>query len=62
MVTAQAELTEEQEARRREGLRMLARIIARHYLAQPQSCAAEDLDRGRATESDGGPMSATEEG
>ena len=28
-------LTERQERRRIEGLRMLARIIARHYLANP---------------------------
>lgn len=31
-----AQLTEEQEGLRREGLRILARIIARHYLEHPQ--------------------------
>ena len=29
-------LTEEQERQRTEGLRILARIIARHYLAHPE--------------------------
>ncbi|MCY4616969.1 MAG: hypothetical protein OXD50_00225 [Chloroflexi bacterium] len=36
-----AALTEEQEQRRREGLRMLARIIARHYLEQPEQHLSE---------------------
>ena len=31
-----AQLTEEQEERRRAGLRILARIIARHYLRHPE--------------------------
>ena len=29
-------LTEEQEQRRWDGLRLLARVIARHYLAHPE--------------------------
>ena len=31
-----AQLTEEQEELRREGLRILARIIARHYIEHPE--------------------------
>ena len=36
----QAPLSEEQEERRREGLRTLARIIAQHYLEHPERYAA----------------------
>ena len=32
---ARRKLTDEQERQRKEGLRILARIIARHYLANP---------------------------
>ena len=35
-MTSTTELTEEQEERRRAGLRILARIIARHYLSHPE--------------------------
>ena len=34
-VNSKPKLTKTQERRRIEGLRMLARIIARHYLANP---------------------------
>ena len=63
-----AELTDEQTARRRDGLRILARIIARHYVEQPPGCTADDeveqardQERPRAPKSNDGPMSATEE-
>ena len=42
-------LTKNQERRRTEGLRILARIIARHYLANPH------LYRNGVTPSDGQP-------
>ena len=35
-LTRKRNLTEEQESQRLEGLRVLARIIARHYLAHPE--------------------------
>ena len=35
IVSSKGRLTKTQERRRIEGLRMLARIIARHYLANP---------------------------
>ncbi len=47
-------LTDRQERRRMEGLRILARIIARHYLANP------DLYRNGATPADGQPTDAGE--
>ncbi len=47
-------LTKNQERRRIEGLRMLARIIARHYLANPH------LYRNGAT-TDGSPTDRKEE-
>lgn len=68
MVNSHAGLTDEQERRRREGLRMLARIIARHYVQQPQWCAADhETDQAGesgptgAPKSKDGPLSATEE-
>ena len=39
-------LTEEQEERRREGLRILARIIAQHFLEHPELYATD----GKASE------------
>ena len=42
-------LTDEQEQQRRDGLRMLARIIARHYLQRAQWSAADD-EAGQAAE------------
>ena len=63
-----AALTGEQEQRRRDGLRILARIIARHYLQQPQRCAADDegadteeLGRPAAPKSNDGPMPDAED-
>jgi len=38
-VDFQAGLSEEQEELRRDGLRILARIIARHYLEHPEQYA-----------------------
>ena len=35
-MSRKGKLTESQEQRRIEGLRILARIIARHYLAHPE--------------------------
>ena len=35
-MSSKGKLTKAQERRRIEGLRMLARIIARHYLANPR--------------------------
>ena len=35
-MTEQTPLTTEQEETRQEGLRILARIIARHYLSHPE--------------------------
>ncbi len=47
-------LTTKQERQRIEGLRILARIIARHYLANPH------LYRNGATPADGQPTDAGE--
>ena len=42
-------LTEDQERQRTEGLRILARIIARHYLAHPERYPQPaDAQGGRA--------------
>ena len=38
-MSTQQRLNDEQERMRREGLRTLARIIARHYLAHPEKYA-----------------------
>ncbi|MXV79508.1 MAG: hypothetical protein F4X58_07585 [Chloroflexi bacterium] len=61
-------LSEEQEARRRDGLRILARIIARQYLEQPRGCAADreaaqagDLECNGAPKSKDEPMSTEEQ-
>lgn len=40
-------LTEEQEAQRLEGLRLLARIIARHVRAHPDRYGAREAPRVR---------------
>ena len=48
-------LTEEQEQRRRDGLRLLARVIVRHYLAHPElydRTADADRDDGRVNDDD----------
>ena len=50
----QHRLTDEQEQQRIEGLRILARIIARHYLAHP------DLYPDPSGEGSGTPSSAGE--
>ncbi len=39
-MSTQQHLSDEQEAIRLEGLRRLARIIARHYLAHPEKYAS----------------------
>ena len=47
-------LTEEQEMRRIQGLRILARIIRRHYLAHPElypAPTAKDEQKGRVSSS-----------
>ena len=49
MVETHAALTVEQERQRRDGLRILARIIARHYLESTQGRAA-DRDAVRVVE------------
>ena len=44
-------LTQDQESQRTEGLRVLARIIARHYLAHPELYPQpDDASLGRAPE------------
>lgn len=59
-MSSKGKLTRAQERRRIEGLRMLARIIARHYLANPglyrNGSAAADgrlADGGKPTRSEG---------
>ena len=48
----QQRLTKNQERRRIEGLRILARIIARHYLAHPELYPSPTVD-GQASPSHG---------
>ena len=46
-------LTRSQERRRFEGLRILARIIARHYLAHPELYPGPGADGAVSTANDG---------
>ena len=47
------QLSDEQEALRLEGLRRLARIIARHALAHPERYGGGERAQGRAPASEG---------
>ena len=53
-------LTPAQELRRMEGLRMLARIIARHYLEHPELYPQESDDGDGAVPEDGARKEVTE--
>ena len=61
-------LTEEQERQRRDGLRILARIIARHYLEGPHGSPADrdavepgEPEPSKAPKSKDGPMPDAED-
>ena len=56
-MTRKRRLTPAQERRRIEGLRMLARIIARHYLANPGLYANGAAPANGPTTADGEPAS-----
>ncbi len=60
-MSTQQRLSDEQERMRLEGLRTLARIIARHYLAHPEKYGSSAREQeasppnGRLTSGDGPP-------
>lgn len=54
-MSTQQRLTDEQERIRIEGLRILARIIVRHYLAHPDKYADRGAARQEAPPANGRP-------
>ncbi len=52
-MSTERQLSDEQEALRLEGLRRLARIIARHALAHPDRYEAAEREARKAPASDG---------
>ena len=48
-VSRKRRLTKEQERLRRQGLRILARIIARHCLANPEAYTSGPVGHGKTT-------------
>jgi len=55
IVSTKQRLTDEQERMRLEGLRILARIIVRHYLAHPDKYADRGAAKQEAPPANGGP-------
>ena len=54
-MSTQQQLSDEQERMRLEGLRTLARIIARHYLAHPEKYANNAAEEQEAPPANGRP-------
>ena len=54
-MSTQQRLSDEQERMRLEGLRTLARIIARHYLAHPEKYASSASEEQEAPPLNGRP-------
>ena len=54
-MSTQQRLTDEQEQMRLEGLRILARIIVRHYLAHPEKYGSSAVEEQEAPSANGRP-------
>ena len=59
-MSTKQQLSDEQERMRLEGLRILARIIARHYLAHPEKYAGSAVEEQEAPSANGRPASEGE--